>query len=231
LGEKLGTADDLALLLQAQPPSLVSRLTVIGASTPTPAVSKRRVRVYRKGASRTKRSADVCLVLDVSGSMQGGKLAAATQGVTTLLERLEGENPNASLILFSGRVDRRVPMRPVASGRRAFADTLKRVRGDGGTALLDAVVAALDELRSSAVPDNLKVLLLFTDGQENSSTTSRPAAEAALSRSGVLFFGIGCGQDADHELLRGLAAASGGHSLVIGQHEIERVYATLSRHI
>lgn len=210
-----------------------SHVTVVGSpGVPPPAPPARRLmRTLRKRGASLKRSANVCLVLDTSGSMAGYRLNAATRGLAAFLDSLAGPDARACVIFFADRVDTRVPMQPVAAGRAEVQLELDRVRAGGSTALLDAVNTALDVLDDSAGAANLQAVVALTDGEENASSCPTERVERRLRDTDALFFGIAYGDDSGRALLERLAHSCGGHSLVTDEHGIQAAYELISRHL
>jgi Mg-chelatase subunit ChlD len=215
------------------PPAAGPHVRVVGSPGVPPAAppARRLMRTLRKRGASLKRSANVCLVLDTSGSMAGGRLSAAKRGLTAFLDNLEGPDANACVIFFAGRVDPRVPLRPVAASRAAVRLELDRVGAGGFTALLDAVSAALDVLDRAAGAANLQAVVALTDGEENASARTAEQVERRLRDADVLFFGIAYGDDAGRALLERLARSCGGHSLVTDEYGIQAAYELISRHL
>jgi VWFA-related protein len=74
-------------------------------------------------------------------------------------------------------------------------DTVLKQRAGGGTALYDAVFAASEELLKSPLPtgpnpDVRRVLVVISDGDDNSSSRSRGAAVEMAQRAGVIIYTI-----------------------------------------
>ncbi|GIE97654.1 vWA domain-containing protein [Paractinoplanes rishiriensis] len=210
-----------------------SSAQVIGSpAQPAPHLPARRLmRTLRKRGARLKRSADVCLVVDTSGSMAGNRLSAAKQGLTAFLDSLEGQTANAGVIFSADQVNLRVPLQPVESSRAAVPSVLGRLLAGGSTALLDAVNAALDVLDGRPDPANLRAVVALTDGEENGSSCTVAEVERRLGDTDVLFFGIAYGGDAGRGVLERLAQACGGHSLVTDERGIQAAYQLLSQHL
>ncbi len=216
-----------------RPPPTVPGLRIVGSpgTPPGSPPTRRLLRTIRKRARTLKKSADVCLVLDVSGSMSGHRLAAAKRGLLLFLDRLAGPDANASAIFFADRVWTPVALQPLPAARTAVRQELARVDAGGATALLDGVHQALDMLDGAGTAQNLKAMIVLTDGEENSSFRTLGDVERRLDNSGYLFFGIAYGGAAGRALLETLARRSGGHSLVTDEDGIETAYELLSQHM
>lgn len=216
----------------AQPFAGRGNVSVVGTpSPPSPMPGRRLIRTIRKRWSAQKKSADVCLVLDISGSMAGRKLTEAKNGVTIFLDQLEGRDANICLITFSETVRTRVPLQAATSGKAAADAELRSARARGGTSLLDGVAKALDVLDTSDGTENLKAIVLLTDGGENSSSTTYRQVEQRIRSGDRIFFGIAYGSDADRDVLEWLARSGSGHSLVTDENDVRAAYETLSAHL
>jgi Ca-activated chloride channel family protein len=162
---------------------------------------------------RTKKPADVVLVLDKSGSMAGRPLAEAQRGAKAFLATLDARD-RVTLVFF----DRQVypAFGPVALGDRR-ADLEARIDGisaSGGTALYDATLAAHDLLegRRKASSHHIRAAVVMTDGEDKDSTKSLDAVVKALhgEDGGVAVFTIGYGAEPNQRALEALAAAGAG---------------------
>jgi Ca-activated chloride channel homolog len=80
-------------------------------------------------------------------------------------------------------------------------DTILKQRAGGGTALYDAVYAASDHLLNKSPlppgsnPDVRRVLVVISDGDDNSSTHSRGEAVDMAQRAGVIIYSISTSTD------------------------------------
>ncbi len=102
------------------------------------------------------------VVLDVSGSMTGERLAIARKATTDLLRHLTRDDRFA-IVAFGDQVAR--VTEPGASVGEAAAG-LDRIRAAGSTALLDGTYAGILEADGGPGP---KLLLVMTDGRNNAS--------------------------------------------------------------
>jgi Ca-activated chloride channel family protein len=131
--------------------------------------------------------ATVVLVLDVSGSMQANdvkptRLVAAQKAMNTFLDRVP-KRLKVGLILFAGEAD--VAMPPTTDHqlvRQAIAD-VGAFRGFGGTAIGDALAAA--------VQLGLKSAGLTSNGSLTALRTVAPTPSPASSLVSILFLSDG----------------------------------------
>lgn len=141
---------------------------------------------------------DICVVMDVSGSMgdaanpngpeginQFTKLDLAKRGVEVLMLGLR-DCDTLRIIGFSSDVSNVLPRTPMDSvGRSAAQRALGGMHPGGGTALWDGLYAGLYETEVAApTPDHrnrnraaIPVVILLTDGQPSHSPPSGEAAE------------------------------------------------------
>ncbi|WP_045245841.1 vWA domain-containing protein [Thermus filiformis] len=148
--------------------------------------------------------AALVLVLDVSGSMQGEKLALAVEGALRLVEAASEED-RLGVIAFSGEarwVFRPRPMTP--QGKKEAQSLLRSLGAGGGTVLGPAYREAVSALRE--IPGR-KAILVLSDGEV--SDPQAPILEEAR-RAGFPTSALALGQDADRAFLKALAEAGGG---------------------
>lgn len=145
------------------------------------------------------------LVLDVSGSMEGEKLALAVSAALALARTATPEDYLGVVVFASGH---RVlfPPRPMTDRARKELETLLlSLRAGGGTAMGGALREAVRLLEG--VPRSRKGVLVLTDGQV---ADDREALLALAERSGVEVSAIALGADADAPFLETLAQRGGG---------------------
>jgi Ca-activated chloride channel family protein len=144
------------------------------------------------------------IVLDTSGSM-GSKLVRARQVISELV-KLAGSSDEFALIQASGR-----PV--VASGFGSTAEELQTQlffsQSKGRSAVLDGIYLGLELSRAGR--NARKVLLVISDGGENSSRYTETEIRSAMSETGVRIYVVGVGEAADGPgILPQLAERSGG---------------------
>lgn len=178
---------------------------------------------------RTKKTSDVVLVFDKSGSMKGEPLAQAKAGARTFLDQL-GDRDTASLAFFDTLVAPPSPAVLLAEGGRETLVT--RVDGTlatGGTALYDAVGQAFDgaKQRAAAEPGRIHAVVVLTDGRDANSTTKLDALVAKLGsddEAPVKVFTIAYGRDADPTVLQQISEAGKGAAVTGGTSDIGSVF-------
>ena len=126
------------------------------------------------------------IVLDTSGSMDGEKMIAARSALNRFLFDLLGSDDEVFLYRFDSDPDL---VQGWTTDRREISRALDRLRPNGGTALYDAVAAALPLTRSGR--HRKKALVVISDGNDTSSNTTVPALQAMIRESEVLVYAIG----------------------------------------
>jgi VWFA-related protein len=95
-------------------------------------------------------------------------------------------------------------------------EALTRIDSRGGTAMRDAIRMSIDHLKEKAHKDK-KVLVVVTDGNDNSSVISLESLVKAAQQSETLIYGVGLLGDEDRReavraqrALKSLGEATGG---------------------
>jgi Ca-activated chloride channel family protein len=156
----------------------------------------------QRGHSRTEVTAngiDIVLGLDVSGSMQALDFLIDNQRVNrievvkSVVGKFIDERPNdrIGLIAFAGSP---YLVSPITLDHDWLQQNLERVTiggVDDGTAIGSAIAAAVNRLRTTRAKS--KVVILLTDGMNNTGKISPLAAAEAARALGVKVYTIGVG--------------------------------------
>jgi uncharacterized protein YegL len=174
-----------------------------------------------------EKHADVMLVIDRSGSMEGAPLQDAKDAAKAFVDRLDlspgadqvGLVSYASSAILNHRLSR------TAGTVRAAIDAL--VSG-GNTNITDSINKAQEELESVRhVPDNRPVIILMSDGKHNVGPGPGPAADAAKAK-GTRIFTIGLGTDIDEAELKGLASSPSDYFYAPTSSDLEYIYEQIA---
>jgi Ca-activated chloride channel family protein len=172
-------------------PVLAAALMIVGLARP------------QRGQSRTEVTAngiDIVLGLDVSGSMQAldflidGQRVNRIQVVKSVVSKFIEERPNdrIGLIAFAAAP---YLVSPLTLDHDWLQQNLDRVNtataGDDGTAIGSAIAASVNRLRTTNAKS--KVVILLTDGMNNTGKISPIAAAEAAKAMGVKIYTIGVG--------------------------------------
>jgi VWFA-related protein len=126
----------------------------------------------------------VGLVFDVSGSM-GPKLRMSRYAAAQFF-RSSGNDDEFFLVTFSDQVKLVVPL---TKDVEDIQNQLTFAQSKGRTALLDAMMLAMHEMKKSK--KNRKALLIISDGGDNSSRYTESEVRAAVRENDVLIYAIG----------------------------------------
>lgn len=193
-----------ALLLPASP-SLAQGGTVTGdktaSATDIPCNGSTNVTVTLNGQTGIAgQPADIMLVLDRSGSMQGQPFADLKTGADSFVDIIDQATDNAlnGVIANGSRVgvvsfsDTAVVNQPLTSSAGAVKSAVNGLAVGGNTNHNAAFQTAQAQLAGSQ-PTNKKILIMFTDGDTTVGGNADAAAAAARS-AGTEIYTIGLGQ-------------------------------------
>jgi VWFA-related protein len=154
------------------------------------------------------------LVFDASDSM-GPKLEKAREAVAALLKN---SNPEDEFFLVQFNQQPKL----VVSMTRQIEEIQNRVasvRTGGSTALLDAIILALEQMKKARY--TRKAIIIISDGEDNASNYSVKQLKDNLRDADVLIYAIGINDSGDNlptsetlagaPLLNEIAKQTGGH--------------------
>ena len=182
---------------------------------------------------KSKRPANVVLVMDKSGSMRGEPLEQAKAGAVRFLDSLQGED-SVTLVLFDNQVYPAVGPLRLSSGKAELAQRIRSVFANGGTSLYDATLAAhaLAQTQADADPARIHAVLVMTDGRDENSTKTLKAVREQLSSEehpkSVPVFTIAYGDQADGSILEQIAESAQGSSARGTSQTIVQVYQDMA---
>ena len=119
-------------------------------------------------------AADLVIVLDRSGSMDGQKLSDACQAVIGLLNQL-GPEDRLALVTYSNSVQVQAALMPMnAANRRQMTSTVKQIYAGGGTNLGGGLDRGIDLLMQASMDGRQRKLILISDGLANRISSHPP---------------------------------------------------------
>jgi len=180
----------------------------------------------------TKRPTNVYLVVDVSGSMQGGPMEMTRAALHAFVDQIRGDRDQVGLITFASNVRTVRSLNPLdEAGRQEMRDAIDQLVASGNTALIDGVWEAYTQLVKEGTAEAINAIVVMTDGQENSSRQSLSALNRHLQQDTafpIVIFTIGFGRDADEKFMRSLAEMGGGQYRRADEADIEDLYKIIS---
>jgi Ca-activated chloride channel family protein len=183
--------------------------------------------VWRK----QKKTADVLIVFDRSGSMQGEPLREAKEGAKAFLENL-GDRDSVAIEFFDDHVAPPPAPELLSKARARLEKQVDDVFADGGTALYDAVALGYDAMlaRAKREPGRIHAIVVMTDGRDENSTMAIDTLQRRFNpeNAPVKIFTIAYGSEADPTVLEAIAKAAQGTSVKGSTDTIVQVYRDLS---
>jgi len=188
---------------------------------PAPEVLDRIREVWRL----VKKPADIYLVVDVSGSMSGAKLASAKNALNSFVDQVQGSRDRVALVAFSSKV---YEIQGLAElDPESFKASIGQLEARGGTFLYDAVAYAYDGLLQQADPERISVIVAMTDGV-SSGDIGIVESKVREATAPVLIFTVAYGAGADLEVLQRIARLGDGQVYPSDPETIEKLYELLS---
>jgi Ca-activated chloride channel homolog len=153
------------------------------------------------------------LIIDTSGSMEKKR----ERVILSSLAMIRASNPEDEVFaIYFNEIPELV--QEFTSDLGMMERSLRSIRPRGGTAMRDAVLLGIDHLRAHAKEDK-RVLLVITDGEDNSSVATQRQLVEAARENNVIVYAIGLlGQDLwrnsvlARRSLEDLTLATGGRS-------------------
>ena len=153
------------------------------------------------------------LLMDKSGSMDGGLLDSVKRAAYAVIDGLDDENSSLGIIWFDTQARTGVTISELKNVRVAAKNAVASVEAGGGTRIAAGLGVAHEAIRRLRDPNvapedrGREVIILMTDGQSSDDTT---AITNAIIEDGVQITTVALGDSVDHDVLFGMAARSGG---------------------
>ena len=149
----------------------------------------------------------------------------AKSAVKFFVSSFNSEKDFISVIGFSNIVDKKLPLTHDTVAIDAIVDGMK---ADYSTALYDAMLAGLDEINKA---DGIRVLVILTDGMDNSSKSNWKEVVDKANKQEIPIYTIGLG-DANIDTLRLIAKSSKGEFYFAqSSNSLATIYALISKQI
>jgi Ca-activated chloride channel homolog len=151
------------------------------------------------------------IIIDNSGSMRDkrSKVAAASMAL------VKASNPQDEVFIVNFNDDLYLDC-PFTNDNKKLEEALDKIDAKGGTAMRDAISGSIDYVKDSGKREK-KVLLVVTDGNDNTSNETLEQLVRKARQSEVLIYAIGLLSEEEpreagkaRRALKALAEASGG---------------------
>jgi Ca-activated chloride channel family protein len=181
--------------------------------------------------SQNRKRADIVLVVDVSGSMEGEKLQMVKAGLESFLLRILPED-RVGLVTFANEAEVVVEPEALSDNRIALQTAIQEAFAEGGTALYDALVVAEEALRTLPPPEEerIRAIVLLSDGEDNESRITLDELEDTFYESGISIFPVAYGTDANMQALERIADFSRTIVVQGSTGDIAQIFENLSRY-
>ncbi|MCX4242206.1 vWA domain-containing protein [Paraliomyxa miuraensis] len=169
-----------------------------------------RIRIHSPESRDTERPrANIGLVVDTSGSMEGDAIVQARAAALTLLGDLR-DGDVLSVITFGSSPQVLVPATVLdAKTRPTIRTDMERMKATGTTDLAGGLAAGLQQVQSQARQGEINRIVLVSDGVPNDEAPIMGLAQQARN-VGVPITALGLGLEYHETLLGQIAANSGG---------------------
>ena len=135
---------------------------------------------------------DLVCVVDVSGSMSGGKLTAVKQTLVSLVTSMP-EGHRIAIILFSNRATVFLNFKLITdTSRSQIIDLIAQIRVESMTNIVAGVLLAQMLLRARKTANNINSIWLLSDGEHNFGEISRDVLYRGDLRRAACFYNLSC---------------------------------------
>lgn len=163
-------------------------------------------------------SANVAIVLDKSGSMQGAKIERAREAAIDALTLL-GRDDILSIITYDSTVSVLVPATKLTD-RDFVISRIKAITAGGNTALFGGVSKGAAEIRKFLDKERVNRVILLSDGLANvgpSAPGELGTLGASLLKENISVTTLGLGLGYNEDLMVQLGSESGGNHYFVEQ--------------
>lgn len=146
---------------------------------------------------------DVVLVIDVSGSMSGARLAAAKSSAIKFINKLNPETDRVGLVSFT---DEATILSNLSENLDSLANMVGGLEANGGTAIDEGLSSGHSIMQNGSRPEAQQVVVLLSDGQSDPEEAREAANQ--IKSDNITLLTVGVGEGTDQALLSNLASTS-----------------------
>ena len=181
---------------------------------------------FKQELSEERIPANIAIVLDKSGSMQGQKIQQAREAAIMAIQRLNNQDI-VSVVSYDSRVQVVVPATRV-SDKHQIARAIRNIHANGNTALFAGVSKGAQELRKFLDLNKVNRVILLSDGLANvgpSTPNELGQLGLSLAKEGMSVTTIGLGLGYNEDLMTQLAGYSdGNHAFVENAEDLASIF-------
>jgi Ca-activated chloride channel family protein len=181
----------------------------------------------------TKKPVDLVAVIDISGSMQGQKIASARESLIQFVNLL-GPGDRLQIIAFNNEMITLTTLTELGPKRDDISRRISGITESGGTRLYDATLLAYQDLQANGNPKHIRAVVLLSDGQDTESSANLQQVMAKIGQdqekggNAIKFFTIAFGNDADEDVLKQISDVTGGKQYKSDPTTIRKIYAEIA---
>jgi Ca-activated chloride channel homolog len=172
-----------------------------------------RVSIVSSDAMPSRAPLSVHIVLDTSGSMNGGAIGDARKAAEAVVSKL-APSDDFSMVTFSDQAHVLVADGPIGPRKADTIARIEAVTADGGTNISSGLDMGYAQAHGAGIPaDAVRIVMLLSDGHANGGDTSPQglAQRAATAfQDGIQTSSFGLGGDFDAALMSRIADRGAG---------------------
>ncbi len=177
-----------------------------------------------------RKDVNLAMVLDVSGSMDGDKIAQVRASAIEFVQQM-GDDDRLTVIVFSDLPRILVDTTRLEGNRSSIISQISGIVAAGGTSLFDSIAFTAERLKSTRRAEEVSAMVVLTDGQ-NTVSNFYPSADerfqAVVAASGASVYTIAYGDDADRTTMRDIALTTNGVFYEGDVSTIDDIYGQIS---
>ncbi|PZU97944.1 MAG: Mg-chelatase subunit ChlD [Pseudanabaena sp.] len=198
---------------------------------PQPQVVEAMIKNWQEQA---KKPSLVMVVIDTSGSMKGGRIAAMQSTLQAYVNSLTPKDTIA-MMDFNSDINPPVLIEGTPEGRNRGLQYIASLKAQGSTRLYDATLEGRNWLQKNLRKDSINAVLVLTDGSDSGSNIRADQLLAELKKSGfesdqrIAIFTIGYGDESEFNpaILQQIAQQSAGYYSLGAPETIARLMADI----